>query len=133
MGLDTRVIMCTHQFTPDNTGHFPPDLRALVAHRPVPDVHTYVRLNTGDGWMTVDATWPSSAEPLGMPVNRAFNPGADMTIACDVIDAFEVPSEQDPQAFKERLIAEFCGDSGQVRDDFIEGMSRWLSEATVAL
>ena len=132
MGMDSRVIMCTHRFTSDNTGHFPADLRALVARQPVPDVHTYVRLESPQGWMTVDATWPGSAGPLGMPVNGVFQPGADMAIACDVIDAFEVPAGRDPQDFKEQLIAEFCGESGQVRDDFIEGMSRWLSEATQA-
>ena len=132
MGMDSRVIMCTHRFTPDNTAHFPADLRALVARQPVPDVHTYVRLESPQGWMTVDATWPGSAGPLGMPVNGVFRPGADMAIACNVIDAFEVPAGRDPQDFKEQLIAEFCGESGQVRDDFIEGMSRWLSEATQA-
>ena len=58
MGMDSRVIMCTHRFTPDNTAHFPADLRALVARQPVPDVHTYVRLESPQGWMTVDATWP---------------------------------------------------------------------------
>ena len=132
MGMDSRVIMCTHRFTPDNTGHFPADLRDLVARQPVPDVHTYVRLESPQGWMTVDATWPGSAESLGMPVNGVFQPGADMAIACDVIDAFEVPAGRDPQDFKEQLIAEFCGESGHARDDFIEGMSRWLSEATQA-
>ena len=132
MGMDSRVVMCTHRFTSDNTGHFPADLRALVAQEPVPDVHTYIRLESGQGWMTVDATWPSNAHPVGMPVNREFNSGEDMTIACDVIDAFEVPAGQDPQEFKEQLIAEFCGDSTQARNDFIEGMSRWLSEATQA-
>ena len=130
MGMDSRVIMCTHRFTTDNTGHFPADLRALVDQEPVPDVHTCIRLGTEQGWMTVDATWPNSAQSVGMPVNRAFNAGEDMAIACDVIEAFEVPAGQDPQAFKEQLIAEFCGDSTQVRDDFIVGMSRWLSEAT---
>ena len=130
LGMDSRVIMCTHRFTPDNTGHFPPNLRALVAHEPVPDVHTYVRLETERGWMTVDATWPSSAKPLGMPVNPVFKAGEDMTIACDVIAAFEVPAGQDPQTFKEQLIEEFCGAASRARDDFIEGMSRWLSEAT---
>ena len=130
LGMDSRVIMCTHRFTRSNTGHFPPELQALVARAPVPDVHTYIRLETVEGWMTVDATWPSSAEPLGMPVNRRFNAGQDMTIACDVIDTHPVPSGRDPQAFKEQLIAEFCGASSQVRDDFIEGMSRWLSDAT---
>ena len=80
--------------------------------------------------MVVDATWPSSAELLGMPVNRHFEAGQAMTIACDPIDTCEVPAGQDPQVFKERLIAEFCGASSRVRDDFIEGMSRWLSHAT---
>ena len=130
MGLDSRVVMCTHRFTRDNTGHFPDDLRQLVAREPAPDVHTYIRLKSPGGWMTVDATWPSSAEPLGMPVNRAFQPGEDMTIACDPIDTSEVPAGEDPQTFKEQLIAEFCGHSSKLRDDFIEGMSRWLSEAT---
>ncbi|MCE2499285.1 MAG: hypothetical protein J4G13_00275 [Dehalococcoidia bacterium] len=130
LGMDSRVIMCTHRFTLDNTGHFPPELRALVAQEPVPDVHTYLRLKTIRGWMTVDATWPGSAEPLGMPVNRWVNDGENMNIACDPIDTYEVLSGQDPQAFKEQLIAEFCGASGPVRDDFIEGMSRWLSNAT---
>ena len=130
MGMDSRVIMCTHRFTRDNTEHFPPDLRALTSQEPVPDVHTYIRLESPAGWMTVDATWPSSSQPLGMPVNQAFKPGEDMTIACDPIETREVPVGRDPQAFKERLIAEFCGESSRVRDDFIEGMSRWLSEAT---
>ena len=130
LGMDSRVFMCTHRFTQDNTGHFPPELRALVSAEPVPDVHTYIRLETSKGWMTVDATWPSSAEPLGMPVNRRFSAGPDMTVACDAIDTYEVPSGRDPQAFKEQLIEEFCGASSQVRDDFIEGMSRWLSDAT---
>ena len=130
MGMDSRVIMCTHRFTPENTGHFPAELRALVDVESVPDVHTYIRLETERGWMTVDATWPSSAQPLGMLVNQAFKAGNDMTIACDPIATHEVPSGHDPQDFKEQLIARFCGDSTQVRDDFIVGMSRWLSEAT---
>ena len=130
LGLDSRVIMCTHRFTPHNTGHFPPESRALVAREPVPDVHTYVKLETDEGWMTVDATWPNSAEPLGMPVNHQFSAGNDMLIVCNPIDTFEVPSGHDPQAFKELLIEDFCGASSQVRDDFIRGMSHWLSAAT---
>jgi hypothetical protein len=40
LGLDSRVIMCTHRFTRDNTLHFPAELRALAEREPVPDVHT---------------------------------------------------------------------------------------------
>ena len=85
MGLESRVIMCTHRFTAENTGHFPAELRELVAGGPVPDVHTYLRVKTADGWMIVDATWPTSAEPLGMKVNGEFSPARAMSIAFDPI------------------------------------------------
>ncbi len=130
MGMDSRVVMCTRRFTRDNTRHFPDHLRALVARESVPDIHTYIRLESPDGWMTVDATGPVSTQTLGMPVNGTFTQGKDMTIACEVIDALEVSAGRAPQDFKEQLIAEFCGASSRVRDDFIEGMSRWLSAAT---
>ena len=129
-GMDTRIIMCTHRFTRESTSHFPAELKSLATQEPVPDVHTYIRLKTDAGWMNVDGTWPSAAEALGMPVNRTFVEGRDMTIACNPLDSFVVPSCDDPQAFKERLIAEFCGSSSTIRDEFIEGMSRWLSDAT---
>ena len=130
LGLECRVIMCTHRFTRENTAHFPEELKRLLAAGPVPDVHTYLRVNTGRGWTVVDATWPDSAEPLGMTVNRDFVPGRDMTIACDSIETLPVPDGRDPQEFKEELIREFCGDSSGVRDEFIEGMGRWLGEST---
>ena len=130
LGLESRVIMCTHRFTPGNTRHFPAELRDLVAVSPVPDVHTYLRVNTDRGWTVVDATWPSSAEALGMTVNHVFQPGSDMTLACDPIETLPVPEGQDPQEFKEQLIQEFCGAQSQVRDQFIEGMGRWLGEST---
>ena len=39
-GLESRVIMCTPRFTEETTADFPPELRAVVARGPVPDVHT---------------------------------------------------------------------------------------------
>lgn len=130
MGLESKVVMCHHRFTVENTGHFPAELRRLVAEGPVPDVHTYLRVNTDQGWTVVDATWPSSAGLLGMTVNQDFRPGIDMILACDPIDTLPVPDGQDPQEFKEQLIKKFCGASSQVRDDFIEVMGHWLSEST---
>ena len=130
LGLESRVIMCTHRFTAQNTGHFPEELRELVAGGSVPDVHTYLRVNTAKGWTAVDATWPISAEPLGMTVNHDFLPGCNMELACDPVDSYLVPTSHDPQEFKEKLIREFCGESSAVRDEFIEGMGRWLGEST---
>ena len=130
MGMDLRVMMCTHRFTEENTSHFPQVLRDLVTDGAVPDVHTFLWVDTERGWTLVDATWPRTAGPLGMPVNRVFSPGQNMTLACDPLEIHEVPAGQDPQEFKEQLIREFCGDSSRIRDEFIEGMGRWLGEST---
>ena len=80
--------------------------------------------------MTVDATWPAKAAPLGMVVNSEFQPGKDMTLACDPIDTFEVPECEDPQGFKEDLIRSFCGSQSDERDRFINGMGEWLGRHT---
>ena len=130
LGLEPVVSMCTHEFTLDNAGHFPGELRQLLSAGPVPDVHTYLRVRSAQGWTTVDATWPSSAEPLGMTVNHEFILGVDMSVACDPYETFVVPEGQDPQQFKEELIEKFCGIDGQRRDDFIEGMGKWLGDNT---
>ena len=130
LGMESQVIMCTHQFTAENTRHFPPELRELVAASPVSDVHTYLRANTPQGWTVVDATWPSSAGPLGMTVNWEFIPGRDMILACDPIETLPAPEGQDPQEFKEQVIREFCGESSEARDKFIEAMGRWLGQST---
>ncbi len=129
-GMESRVIMCTHRFTEETTANYPADLREVVAKAPVPDVHTYIRLNTAEGWMTVDATWPTKAAHLGMVVNMDFLPGESMTLACNPIDTYEVPEGQDPQVFKEKLIEEFCGSQSDDRDRFINGMGEWLSKYT---
>ena len=128
--LESRVIMCTHRFTEETTADFPPELRELVARGPVPDVHTYIRLNTEAGWMTVDATWPTKAASLGMTVNSVFESRNDMTLACSPIETYEVPEGRDPQEFKEELIEIFCGSQTDDWDRFIKGLPEWLSKYT---
>ena len=128
MGLRTKIMMCTHRFKLENSGHFPAHLRQVLEGGPVPDVHTFVKLETDSGWMDVDATWPRQAESLGMPVNHEFREGVSMDLACDPIEMFEVPEGEEPQPFKERLISRFCGDEDRRRDRFIVGLSDWLSE-----
>jgi hypothetical protein len=65
-----------------------------------------------------------------MTVNHSFKPGSDMKLACDPIETLRVPYGRDPQEFKEQLIEKFCGAQGSLRDEFIEGMGRWLAEST---
>lgn len=126
MGLEARIVMCPHVFSEQNTTHFPAHLRAQASNQPVPDVHTFIRLKFDDKWMDVDATWPLPASHLGMPVNDGFQPGVNMQIACEPVEFFEVPDSIDPQTFKEQLIKTHCGSQSEQRDQFIQGMSRWL-------
>ena len=65
-----------------------------------------------------------------MRVNGEFVLGRDMAIACEPIETLPVPYGMDPQAYKEQVIAEFCGESSTLRDEFIEGLGRWLGETT---
>ena len=130
LGYATQIVMCTHLFTQQNTRHLPETLRALVKDEPVPDVHTFIRMWTGGRWMDIDATWPSSAGQLGMPVNALFELGVDMAIACDPVEYFVLPDGVDPQSFKEDLIGVHCEGRGTQRDEFIERLSEWLAEGT---
>ena len=122
--------MCTHRFTEETTADFPPELPEVVARGPVPDVHTYIRLNTEAGWMTVDAIRPTKAASLGMTVNSVFESGNNMTLACSPIETYEVPKGRDHPEFKEELIEIFCGSQTDDRDRFINGLSEWLSKYT---
>ncbi len=130
LGYATEIVMCTHLFTRRNTRHFPGTLRALVDDEPVPDVHTFIRVWTDGRWMDIDATWPSSAGKLGIPVNVHFELGVNMAIACDPMEYFVVPDGVDPQSFKEVVLSKHCEGRNAQRDDFIERMSLWLSEGT---
>jgi hypothetical protein len=88
--------------------------------------HNFIRLETFTGWMDIDATWPLNTQRLGMPVNEEFEMGVNMRIACEPVEIFAVPKSTDPQAFKEKLVQEFCGTKVESRDGFIETLSAWL-------
>ncbi|MEX1022249.1 MAG: hypothetical protein WD058_03785 [Dehalococcoidia bacterium] len=130
LGLPATIIIATHEFTAENAPWLPPHLATEVRLAPVPDVHNFLRVQhdpvAGD-WMTVDATWPAVARRLEMPANLSFRPGVDQKIACDPIEIFHVPDDEDPQAMKERIISEHAGGQAARRDLFITALSRWLA------
>ena len=135
LGLQSTLIACTHEFTPETAPWLPPPLLAEVEHAPVPDVHTFVRVqpfpNTerADEWMTVDATWPLGAGRLGLPVNERFDLGRDQILACDPLEVFHLPDDVDPQEVKEQLVARHAEGQVDRRDRFIVALSEWLATA----
>jgi arylamine N-acetyltransferase len=130
LGLPATIIVATHYFTPENSPWLPPHLMAEVRLAPVPDVHNFLRVqyDPEDGeWMTVDATWPAAARRLGMPANLQWRPGVDQQVAADVEEVFHVPPDEDPQAFKERVVDLHAGGQSARRDVFIRSLSDWLA------
>jgi hypothetical protein len=127
MGIDSRLIACTHRLTRVDASRLPAALRPLLEQGPFVDVHNYLVAETPQGRMVIDATWPLPARKLGVPVNEQFVWGVDMQIACVPIDSYEIPDDRDPQAFKEELLRQhFSAAELKQRELFIEAVSRPL-------
>ena len=133
LGLDVMLLLATHEFTPENSPWLPPHLLEVVREAPLPDVHTFLRVRARADWGAVDATWPLAARDLGMTVNEELVLGRNQKIAADIEELFDVPEDEDAQAFKERVIALHVGPPGspeaERRDRFIEDLGAWLAEA----
>jgi len=132
MGRSTMLMLATHEFTPANSPWLPADLLEEVRREPVPDVHTFLRVE-GDNeeWFTVDATWPLPASTLGLPVNDEWVEGRNMHIAAEEIEVFDVPEDVDPVVAKERLLERHVGAPGTPardrRERFIVQLGEWLT------
>jgi hypothetical protein len=129
LGYPSRVMACTteHLLNPDKLPSPLGKIMEKSGGRFV-DVHNYLILETPEGEMVVDATWPLSTRPHGFIVNDTFSPGRDQEIACNPIETWEVPQDQDPQAFKEGLLrAHFSTRELEVRDQFIRALGELLS------
>lgn len=117
-GLESQIIACTQEIKlPDNAD---PELRALSGGQSVVDIHNYLVVDTPQGQMKVDATWPLRAGEVGLPVNAAWQWGQDMTLACTPIESWTVPEGQTVSDFKDRLLAErYSPEELERRDQFI--------------
>jgi hypothetical protein len=130
LGAPSQLIACTHRLTAEDADGVPPPLRPLLADGAFVDVHNYLVVDTAQGSMVVDATWPLSVRKLGLPVNEQFVTGKDMKVACVPIDEYVVPNDQDPQSFKEDLLRRHFTDAELAhREAVIQAISRWLLQA----
>lgn len=130
LGLVTMTVMATHEFEPDYTDWLPPHLLTEVTMAPVPDVHTFLRVEHDPvmhEWMTVDATWPAATRRLGLPANAGFEPGRDQVIACDPIEFMHVPDDTEPSELRERILADHVGSDATRREAFLHALSDWLT------
>ena len=121
LGYSSKLIACT-TFARIDPQSVPDKLRELLeqSNGRFVDVHNYLILDTPQGEMVVDATWPMSTDGTGTVVNKSFHMGVDQQIACKPHQIWEVPENQDPQAFKEAILKEnFTSEELSHREQFI--------------
>jgi len=96
------------------------------------NVHNYLILETPDGEMIVDATWPLATKGMGTIVNEHFVLGENHQIACEPIKTWVVPENRDSQEFKDEILRDsFTPEELAHREEFIQTLgvmtnSRWV-------
>ena len=131
LGLDARVIAGVLRYRPD-PAHTDPRLLALLEPTGgvFVDVHNWVEIELPSGSMSVDATWPAKLKPYGFPVNETFELGRSQALAYPILQTYVVPDDQDPQAFKQKLLHEhFTPQELAAREAFIQALSQMLAAA----
>ena len=133
LGYSSRLIACTTvaQINPKSVRG---KLREILeqSNGRFVDVHNYLLLDLPQAQMIVDATWPISTDGMGTVVNKRFILGQDQRIACEPIQTWEVPEDQDPQAFKGKILREsFTNEELEHREEFIRTLgsmtnSKWV-------
>jgi hypothetical protein len=135
LGYSSRLIACTTvvQMDPQEVRGKLRELLEQSKGRFV-DVHNYLILELPEGEMIVDATWPISTKDMGTAVNESFIIGEDQQIACEPVQVWEVPEDQEPQTFKDKILAEnFTEEELKHRDEFIETLSAMTNSKWVKL
>jgi transglutaminase-like putative cysteine protease len=131
LGYETHVMAGVLRYHPDPARTDP---RLLALLEPVGgvfvDVHNWVELQLPSGPMAVDATWPANLKQYGFPVNETFEPGQSQALAYPITRTYVVPDDQDPQAFKDKLLQEhFTPEELAAREAFIRTLSQMLTAA----
>jgi hypothetical protein len=133
LGYTSRLIACT------TVAHIDPkevrgELRKLLEQSGgrFVDVHNYLILETPEGEMIVDATWPIATRGMGTVVNECFVLGENHQIACKPLKTWVVPDDRDPQEFKDQILKDsFTPEELEHRERFIRSLgkltnSRWI-------
>jgi hypothetical protein len=133
LGIASRLMACTAvtEINPDDAH---PALRPAIelGNGRFVDVHNYLILDLPEGEMVVDATWPLEAQGTGLVVNEQFVPGQNQAIACTPLQTWVVPDDQEPQAYKDYLLAtHFTAEELAAREAFVAAMGKLFTKERV--
>lgn len=130
LGYTARVMACSVRMDLSERAMPAPlgEILAPVNGRFV-DIHNYLILDTPQGEMTIDATWPLAMRRAGFVANDQFILGQNQQLAYPCDETWVVPDDVDPQAFKTRLLTTlFTADELAARDAFIETISQMANQ-----
>ena len=133
LGYSSRLIACT-TVTLIDPKEVRGKLRTLLeqSNGRFVDVHNYLILETSEGEMIVDATWPLATKGMGTVVNERFVLGQNQQIACEPLKTWVVPEEGDSQEFKNKILKEsFTPEELAHREEFIQTLGRMTNSRWV--
>ena len=119
--VPVKMIMC-RTFLDQIQVELPPDIRNKYSGQEIPDFHNYLRVEMGDGWLNVDATFDLPLREYGLVVNE-WNGTDNCRIAVPVLENREV---EDLLNEKEAAILALPPGKQHIRQSFIRDFSRWL-------
>ena len=133
LGYSARLIACT------TVAHIDPKevrgkLRTLLEQSEgrFVDVHNYLILETPEGEMIVDATWPIATKGMGTVVNERFVLGENHQIACEPLKTWDVPDDRDAQEFKDEILKDsFTPEELAHREEFIKTLGKMTNSKWV--
>lgn len=125
LGLQVRHMICTHRFNESPIG-FPEQLQAVLRKNEVVDIHDYLQAFIEGRWVDIDATWPRDLREFGFPVNEDWDGTSPMLLS--VVPDEIMVVQGDPEKQKEELLARLTPRQRQLRKQFLEGLSSWVTE-----
>jgi len=135
LGYVSRLIACTAVENIDPKKTFG-KLRKLLKQSKgrFVDVHNYLILETPEGEMIVDATWPISTTGMGTVINEHFILGVDQKIATEPLKSWDVPDDRDAQDFKNEILNEsFTPEELAHRDEFVRTLGEMTNSKLIRL
>jgi len=103
----------------------PSDLQHMIREEEVCDYHHYVRVETVDGPLRLDATWHDLLIDYGFPVNAAWDGRGDTQLAAAV--ERDCGAAEDVAAHKLQLLAGLTEEERATRQRFFDLLTGWIA------
>lgn len=103
----------------------PAELQHMIREEDVCDYHHYVRVETADGPLHLDATWHDLLTDYGFPVNAAWDGRGDTRLAAAI--ERDCGAAEDVAAYKLELLAGLTEAQSATRRRFFDLLTGWIA------